>query len=466
MLAEELLTVTSLSRTSTRRQKEPKTISHADFDTTLARDQAALDHVGGLREQIEVKEAEIARLREALERETEIDESKAPEELRRLQAAFDRCQRECHEKLQPVALELHKKTSELRGKQRFLEAMAEIAQERRDASNRLTRATDESTRSLDDPSIVPVDESRFRVIVEEGVKVQTDFDTFHFRSGFDTHSVQQLTKLNEDLQRLLNDAVANEEHSHRRRDTAERDIEVRCARPKVVLIDDDWVSASTRLSHSALVLKELNNGIKMFNDEVGRLGSENRAINDKIAGFREELLSLEKYIPVQGMMGTDLRFEITGLAMENERLEAKIRVVQAKLKINREQLATLRNRLEKIPSHVETMKAELDATKRNRQQAEEQLQLVQTIAADLMSQKVFTIDERETLAKRVAEGKQNLQQIREQTRKYKLILKKQKLMISLADEMMALRKMNLQKVAGTVETLLKINAEINKSGDK
>lgn len=453
----------SLSRPSTRsRRKEPKTIIHADFDTTLARDQAALDHVGELRDQIELKEAEIARLREALERETEIDESKAPEELRRLQAAFDRCQRDCHEKLRPVQLELEKVTSKLHGKKRFVEAMTEMAQERRDASKLLTSATDTSAHNLDDPSVAPVDESRLRVIVQEGVKVQTDFDTRRFRSGFDTHSEQQLTKLNEELQRLLTDAIANEERSHRRRDTAERDIEVRCARPKVILIDDDWVSASKMLSHDILILKDINNGIKMFNEEVGRLGSENRAINDKIADLREELISLEKYMPGQGMSGNDPRFEMTRLIVENEILEAKIKVAQGKLKINREELATLRERLEKIPRTVEARKAAVDEAKRNRQQAEEQLDRVQAIGADLISQKVFARDEKETLAKRLADARQILQQIHEQTKKYKLILKKQKLIISLRDEMMALRKMNLHRVAGTVETLLKINADIDK----
>jgi hypothetical protein len=456
------VTGSSLSKTGHNRRKSARTTVHIDFDTALASEQSELNYVRQLREDIERKETDIATLRQELERNNEIDERKSPEELRRLQGAFDLCQAECHRRIDEVLKILHQTLSSLEGKRQYMKTMEEIAQERVDSITTLQNTSGVTLANLDDPKVNPINETRLKPLLQEAVKIQREFDVLHLKTGFHTNFHTRLKKFNDDIQRKLNDAISNEQRSKRRLQTVQKDIEVRCARPRIILIDSDWIDSNRSLNHNLLLLKELNAAIKMFNDEVGKLASENRNCNDKIATLREDLIALERFLP--GDNSQQMQFESTQLEAENEILQMQILVAKEKLQTENDRLAQLQGMLKRMPLELEKQQTTLEAIKKDRREIDETLENVQIIRANLLSEQEFALDQKKVLEKRLIDGKSEIAKMKIERKKQKLILKKQELMIALSEEMAALRKMNLQRVAGTVQTLLKINSEMNKSG--
>ena len=462
--ADDMLHVTSLSTTPTRRRM-PRTVELANFETTGARDQEAITQVSEMREQIERKEAEVARLREQLERDNEVDMSKAPEELKRLQAAFDKVQKMCAARLAPVEDELKKYQAKLEGKQRYMQAMSRVAKERVDSVEPLRQLTEKTTMELDDPKVSPIDESPLKPLIVDGVSVQTNVDTHQRTAMLDGYTEKQMEKLNEEVKRALKDATDKEGKEKRRVETARKDIEVRCKKPKVVLIDDEWVDANKQLSLNLLKLQEVNHGIKIFNEEIAKLSAENRDHNTAISQAREQLIDLEKYIPVIGSKddGSEARGEMVKMIAENECLKLQVMIAKSKLKVDKSRLTSLEDKLNKQPAVLEEKNKALEKVRALRVQADDVLDQSQVVRSDLMSRKEFLEDQKEAMSARIKDGKERLRQISEETAKLEAILKRQKLMIALHEEMMALRKTNLGRVAGIVSNLLQINSEMNVS---
>lgn len=440
----------------------PHTIELTDFDTTVARDQAAINQVTEMRDQIERKEAEVARLREQLERDNEVDMSKAPEELKRLQAAFDQVQKICAAKLAPIEEKLRKCQAKCEAKEHYCAQMSAIANERVSALTDLNAQTDRTTAALDDPAVHPIDECGLKPLISEGVKVQSDVGSVQRNASLDGYSEKQMAKLNEDLRRALADAIDLEEKAKRRVATAQKDIEVRCARPKVVTIDDEWVRETKKMNMTSLLLQEANNAIRLFNDEVARIANENRSHNEQVARLREELIALERYIPGgnNDTSKNDARSEMTIKAANDDFLKQKLMVAKNKLKVARSRLASLQNKLNEQPAVLEDRKRALEQAKGLRVQADDALEETQTVRSDLVSQREFMEDQREILRQRITAQREQLKEIKENTKKLKLIYRKQQMVISLNEEMMALKKTNLGRVAGIVSNLLKINSEI------
>jgi chromosome segregation ATPase len=462
--ARDSLRVTgaSLSRSGQSRRRAARTTVHVDFDTALASEQAELNLVRQMRDDIERKESEIATLRQEMERDNEIDERRSPEELRQLQGAFDRCQADCHRRIDAVLAALHQAMAELDGRRRYAQKCGELAQERADGAAALQHAAGVTMGNFSDPEVSAIDEARLRPLVQEAVAVQRGFDALHLGCGFGAAVHGKLAKFNDDMQRKLNDAIAEEQRAARRAETARKDIEVRCARPRVVAINADWVDASRALSHNLLLLAEVNHAIRLFNDEVGRLAAENRSVNERIAAIREELVALERFLPGEdGQHGHDARFECTQLQTENDDLALKIMIAKGKLQIENDRLSQMQGMLKKMPPELEKQKAGVEAARTNRRLVDESLENVESIRAELLSQKDFANDAKKVMEKRLLDGKAELDAMRAERKRLALILKKQELLISLTEEMAALRKMNLQRVANKVETLLKINSEID-----
>lgn len=443
----------------------PRTIELTNFEATGARDQEAITQVSEMREQIEKKEAEVARLREQLERDNEVDMTKAPEELKRLQAAFDQVQKMCAARLAPFEEELKKYQAKLDGKHQYMRAMDEVAKERVDSLEPLRQLTEKTTMQLDDPKVNPIDEAPLKPLIVDGVAVQTKVDAHQRTALLDGYTEKQMEKLNEEVRRAVKDASEKEGREKRRAETARKDIEVRCKKPRVVLIDDEWVDANKRLNLDLLKLQEVNSGIKIFNDEIAKLSSENRDHNAAIAQAREELIDLEKYIPVVGTKdeNNEGRSEMVKMIAENEILKLNLMIAKSKLKVDKSRLASLQDKLNKQPATLEEKDKNLEKVRGLRVQADDVLDQSQTVRADLMSQKEFLTDQKEALRARIEEGKQKLRAVSDETAKLEAILKRQKLMIALHEEMMALRKTNLGRVAGIVSKLLEINSEMNVS---
>jgi chromosome segregation ATPase len=459
---EDPLTVTSFSHPTTRsHRKSTKTIERVDCETIIT-DQAAMNLVTELRDQIETKESEVARLREALERDSEVDESKTPEELRRLQAAFDRVQRDCALRIDPVQRKLSEIISRLEGKRRWVHLLSELCDERSTAYQKLANAINFTLSEFDDPEVHPDDESCLTPTVKEGLAVQRDYDCLKFQSGFRSHSEQELHKLNRELTDLLRESDELKEKENRRKISNQKQIDNRCTRPKVVLIDDSWVDASRTFNHNLLLLQEVKFGIKLFSDEIGKVQLEIQGQHSNIYRLGEELIELQRFVPgeTEKDKGAETRYEMTKLAAETDAIKVKIRIAEAKYKIDRDKLAELTKQLKRIARDVEALKGQLADTKKRREAADEQLERSQVHRADVMSRRVFPNDSKTTMEQRLREGRAKLRAMLEETEQLSHLLKKQELMIALSDELMALKKMNLQRVAGTVSSLLKINSDI------
>jgi chromosome segregation ATPase len=343
-----------------------------------------------------------------------------------------------------------------------MKKMNQIVQERMNAITILQNASSNTMANLDDPEVNPIDEARLRPVVQEAVKIQREFDALHLRCGFGGMVREKMAKFNDEVGYRLNDAIAAEQRAKRRAETARKDIEVRHVRPKIVLIDDDWIDASREMNHNLLLLKELNAAIKMFKEEAGRLASENRNVNDRIASSREELFDLERFLPGENPSDPgDGRFEWTRLEGENEILQMKIFVARQKLQVENEKLGQIQGKLKKMPTELEKQQATLEFWKKERRAIEEALENLEMVRANLLAEQDFALDQKRVLEKRSLDTRAEIEAIRAERKKQELVLKRQELMISLSDEMAALRKMNLQRVAGKVQTLLKINSEID-----
>jgi hypothetical protein len=281
--------------------------------------------------------------------------------------------------------------------------------------------------NLNDPEVNPINELRLKPLLQEAVKIQRDFDGLHLGTGFNTVFQTRLSKFNEDIQREFNDAIADEERS--KRETSD---------------------GSKRYRSSLCASK------------VGKLASENRDCNDKIATLQEDLIALERFLPGENShLGQNARFESTQLEVENEILQMRILVAKEKLQTENERLGQIQGMLKRMPLELEKQQTTLEAAKRDRKGIDETLENTHAIRANLLSEQEFLLDKKKVLEKRILDGKTEINKMKVERKKQKLILKKQELMIALSEEMAALRKMNLQRVAGKVQTLLKINSEID-----
>ena len=92
-----------------------KNIEKYDYETTI-RDQEAINLVAELRAKIDAKEAEMTRLREALQRDDEVSFPEMLDKLKKLQLAFENVQRMCLNKITPIELEYNRVCAQLEGK--------------------------------------------------------------------------------------------------------------------------------------------------------------------------------------------------------------------------------------------------------------------------------------------------------------------------------------------------------------
>ncbi|OHT16309.1 hypothetical protein TRFO_13324 [Tritrichomonas foetus] len=422
-----------------------------------------------MRDQIEAKEAEVVRLREALERDNEVDMSKVPDELKRLQRAFDQVQRICAERIAPIQNEFNKQASKHEAKQQYMDAMEEIAKERFEFLHKMNNKADDTTARLEDPVVKPVEETPIFPLSKEAGQLETELANLHRNSLLDSYSEKQFKKLNDEIQRNMKDAEFEEKKEERRVDTAKKDIAVRCNRPKPPKITQEWIDAQKNLTKNQIFLTEVNNAIKLFNDEAQKLVSQNRIQNDKLSTLRDEFASLQRFLPGEDGAFHDKdsmsRSEMTTKSMENDKLNMKLLVQKGKYKIEKSRLESIQEKLKTFPPTIKASQDSLQKTKNRRKEVEIDVENSNLARAELLSHQIFLEDQRNLMKERIAEQRDKLRATYERTKKLKLILKKQQMIIALNDELYALKKMNLERVAGTVSNLLKINSDIDQFQD-
>lgn len=460
--ASSMFTVTPLGQSTPRKRvRGPQTIAHADFDSTLARDTASINKVVQLRTEIEQREARVAQLREALERENEVEMSEMPNELKRLQAAFENVQQICAQRINPVQDQLNQLVADHGAKEHKVETMTHLAQERNTYFQQLSEKASNIIGDLHDPQTSnETDEKHLYPIVKEATEVITDLNNTEQRISQENYVESTLNKLNEELARYLTYENDEEQKMKRRVETVRKNIEVKCTRPKVNLINEDWVNAKKTLEVNNILLKDVNNTIKLFNHEAEKLASENRAQNENISALREELISLEKFLPDEKQSKGSQRSDMTAITTETDTLAAKLKIAQQKQKMEEKILKSLIKMKEKSASQVERKNQELEEAKAERVKCDVELQNSQDIRSNLLAQQKFLEGQSETMKVRIKEQSEQIRSIEEDTEKLNAILKRQKLIMELNESLFALKKSNLGRVAGIVDKVLKIKNEI------
>ena len=248
-----------------------------------------------LRERIEAREAEVARLREVLHRDDEVDIRQASEQLKELQAAFDQVQRMCAEKMKPFEQEYQRAVARLDGKGARMQQIEHEAGERAQFLDLLQEFTEQTTAELVDPPVTPVDENVVSSLVHDSWLVQTDIEKARRASSLEGFAEKQLAKLNELLQRQYSDAIEREEKAKRKRATARKDIDVRCEAKKPV--DGNYLTLLTEMEKREMDLEHVNKYNGMLRDDIRKMTESNRTLVESISQLNEELLELGKYLP-------------------------------------------------------------------------------------------------------------------------------------------------------------------------
>ena len=457
------LTVTNVDPRNKKRSN--KTIIHMDYETTVGAVSMGREQIQVLRNQIEERETEVARLREILNTRDNEDTTPAIDELKRLQAAFDRCEQICEEKLAPYRQELSSVQATARSKQFYLQIMEEIARERQDYVDKVRNKTDLTYSQLENPKYKPIDETQLLPLMNEALTVKSDIDSTERSTLFGNYKKRCFLKLNEQLGRNLEEAVDNENKAIRKTNTIKQNLEIKLSKPKPPPIDDSWFDAQTAYQKNFYLLQEAKQRIKMLNDENERLAKENHELVNQVSKTKEELISLEKYIPHQGQSsfkGANERSALTNLQIESDELQVKIFVEKHKIAILQKILENHQKQVASLPPKLQATQESHSNVKDARKQSDLELDQTQEIEANLIAKKIFLADADELIQQRLGQYQNNLTDLENKIRKLELILKKQEMIRKLNEEMYKLKCANLERVAGTVSQVIEINSEIDK----
>ena len=463
---ENLLTVTNLNKS--QRKNRAKTIDVIDYDRTFGQDQETINQVTELRNQIEQKEKDVVSLREALERDTEVDMTKYPEELKKLQAAFDQVQKTCAERIAPYLEELNQITSEYEGRQHYMESMNDIAQERMTFVQRINRKMDEIQAKLDNPDVDSVDEKKLIPKSLEVVQLESEYAALHRKTELDNYTEKHLKKLNDDIERDIKDADFEEKKEERRLNNVKEDISVRTSKPKPKpKVDQEWINSQKKSAMIQFYITEVNNAIQYFSNEERKISSQNDQQRAKLRQLTEDFLTLQRFLPGENGVFTDKdeteRSDITGRLIEADKLVLKVKIAKGKLNIETEKLKWIEKKLKKFPDDIKAEQGRLEKEKNRRKEVETDLQNAQSALAETLSQNDFLQGQKDLMNDRLTEQKAKLEQIYKETKEKEEELEKQKMIMALNEAMYNLKKMNLPRVSNSVQHLIDIKDKISQS---
>jgi hypothetical protein len=199
-MGDPSITVTNFSHSPPGRRQARQTIDHRYFES-LSPSQEAVNVVQELRDRIEQKEAEILRLREALQRDDVIDITQTSAQLKELQITFDRVQKMCADRLDPVESEYNSVIAHLQGCRTYMDTLANACSERRKYLDRLSGYVKSTATDLHDPSVYENSEKSLESEAQRGSLAQFDLDRMKRSHSLELFAEKQLLKLNENLER-------------------------------------------------------------------------------------------------------------------------------------------------------------------------------------------------------------------------------------------------------------------------
>ena len=413
-----------------------------------------------LQKQIEMKEAELLRMKETLARNDTTDMTAAQIELNRLQAAFEKASKMADSKLDPVTQKLQETQAEYESKKFRMKMFHQAAKERDNSLKLMQKRIDAITAELDSPEQYPVDESQLRTLLNESQRLQHEIECTHRVRQLNSFKGKAFQQINDVLTKAFDEQKKKEAASTKKNESVRQATEVKASRQKVV-IDDDWVIARHTMDKLRIMLEDAKRSIRFLTETAEQLSNSNKRVTDDIAVASDELRVLAKYLPgakhteqkkTDGVSRTDL----TSMEIRKECDEVKLSTDRMKTQAVKSSLETLRTKMVEMPPVVKTHQQNVDQARIERENAENALRQAHELRAELLSRKQFAEQEEELLIQRIEQQKAELARIHEATENARTELQKQKTVMLLNEEMQHLKTMNFDKFTSTIANLMSI----------
>lgn len=462
MIPQENSALTVLHIDSKVKQSDRnKTIEHYNYDNEI-HEQEALNIVAELRAQIDSKESEVARLREALQRDDEISFPETVDKLKKLQSAFDQVQKMCAHKIDPVELEYNNACASLEGKNWKMERYEKESKERYNACDRINQAINIVIAKMNDPNPNEVNESTLFPLYGQSSSCNFDLDRGKKTNAFAAAKEQKYKGLNESLKRHFTDAVDRENKAERKHKMAQKDLEARCKSKKPSPITKEYLLASKDYEKKKMLLEQEKELLKMLKDNAKKLTNSNRNKVEKLHNLTEEFYELDKYLPNENsseMLAKEgsLRANLAIAEIERDGLQIELFVAKTKLKAHQQMLNDIQKKTVEIQNILSKHQQASQLKKKEREEIEETLLNTNEYQSELISEQEFLEAQRELLKKRIGEHDDKLKKIKKKTEALKLTLERQMLIKQFNMQKDNLKNCNLEHVANTVEQMLKIN---------
>lgn len=446
------------------RKRARKTIERRGGESTLPQTSEAINMVAELQDRIETNEVEVVRLREALQRDDEVDIRQASDQLRELQSAFDRAEEICRERSFPVELKLQKAVSGVEGRLRCVKVYAREARERQKFIEVMRDAISRTMAVLHDPTVHQTNESVLDGLTDDSTCVKNDIDNDARALSAEVFAGKQLAKLNDSLMRRVTEVNGEEEKAQRRRATAKQDLDVRCEQKKKMVIDATYLKLLKGMEKLELDLDHMKQFNCILVNDAKRLTDSNRQMVEEIARLNEELIEMGKYLPNDdrnqvGKPGT-IRNMLAEAETKRDQLRMQAQISKWKLAIDQKRVQTAEQKIAEMPAVTERTQNQRDVGNQQRDQAETALNRIQHVRSELMSEKVFRLDEQQLLTDRLNSHREKLAQVQKRTQQMELLLKRQVLTREFNTKKHNLRNCNLEHVAQLVSSMLGLHGEI------
>jgi chromosome segregation ATPase len=443
---------------ASRGRKDPNVIKRVSFPGQQTPDEARAK-VTDLQRQIEAKEAELLRMKEALARNDTTCTSAAQIELNRLQAAFDQVSKLSDAKLQPVVANVQKTQARLESRKFRMKMFHRAAKERDRSLKYMQQRIDQITADLESPEVPESDESAILALILENQKAQNEFQCTHRTKQLRTYTEKTFGHINEILTKQLNELRDLETRAIRRAESVRQETEIRVNRPTLV-IDDDWVLARHTMDKLRIMLEDAKRSVKFLNDTAEQLANSNRRVHDELGVTKDELARLRKFMPnathVDPSKKNDgvSRGDLTSIEIHRDAGEMVLVVARIKTQALKSSLETLRTKVNEMPEAERESEEQLEQAKIERENAEKAYDQAVELRAELLARKLFAEQETQLLSERVDKQMATLEKIKRDTQEAHETLEKQKMAMRLNEELQNLKTMNFDRFAATVANVM------------
>jgi hypothetical protein len=417
--------------------------------------------VSDLQRQIESKEAELFRMKEALARSDTTCTSAAQVELNRLQSAFDQVSKLADSKLQPVVANVQQTQARYESRKFRMKMFHRAAKERDTSLRFMQQRVDHITADFDSPVVPEWDESPLLALVQQNQRIQNEFQCAHRAKQLRSYNEKTFEHINEILSKQLSEFRELEARSVRKAESVKQETELKINRPQQI-IDDEWVLTRHTMDKLRIMLEDAKRSVKFLNDTAEQLSNSNRRVHDELGAAKDELARLRKFMPdsphvdpskkTEGVSRTDL----TSLEIHRDAGELVLTPARIKTQAMKTTLETLRTKVGEMEEVEKQHEEELEQAKIERENAEKAYDQAVELRAELLARKIFAEEEATLLTERIHKQIDILEGTKQSAADARNELEQQKMASKLNEEMQNLRTMNFDRFTATISNLMEL----------